>query len=57
MPISGEQRNWFLKQVDYDVDLLRSWGVQDYSLLLGRQKLQSDEKKKDFADVIFSIKK
>ncbi|XP_034025542.1 phosphatidylinositol 4-phosphate 5-kinase-like protein 1 [Thalassophryne amazonica] len=39
----GQQKSWFVEQVQKDVDFLRSLNVLDYSLLLGHQHLHRDE--------------
>lgn len=55
--IAGSQRDWFLDQLEIDVEFLQSLGVQDYSLLVGRHPLHPDEKKQDFANFVFRVKK
>ncbi|KAL8567053.1 hypothetical protein ACOMHN_027482 [Nucella lapillus] len=39
----GTDREWFIKQLTVDATFLRGLNVMDYSLLVGRQKLQESE--------------
>lgn len=55
--ISGNQRDWFLRQLRHDVSFLRDLGVQDYSLLLGRHELHKDDQQKTFVDLVDRMRK
>ncbi|XP_070532646.1 phosphatidylinositol 4-phosphate 5-kinase-like protein 1 [Ptychodera flava] len=55
----GTQRQWFVDQVRHDTIFLEDIGVMDYSLLLGRHIIHSDERCQEdkFADVVIRVTK
>nr|XP_006813045.1 PREDICTED: phosphatidylinositol 4-phosphate 5-kinase-like protein 1-like [Saccoglossus kowalevskii] len=55
----GEQRQWFLDQVQYDTEFLEQIGVMDYSLLLGYHPIHFTERQQEnqFAHVVVRVQK
>ncbi|CAH1787825.1 unnamed protein product [Owenia fusiformis] len=53
----SSQRDWFIEQIRVDSTFLRDLGAIDYSLLVGKHSLQSDEKNVHFDDVITRVKR
>ncbi|XP_041367931.1 phosphatidylinositol 4-phosphate 5-kinase-like protein 1 [Gigantopelta aegis] len=53
----GSQRDWFITQLKADTEFLRGLSVQDYSLLVGRQKLHSDEMKETLPNLVKRLAK
>lgn len=53
----GPQRDWFLQQMKADVDFLQGLGVQDYSLLLGRHPIGTEEKKESVKNLVLRMRK
>ena len=54
---TGPQRDWFLQQMKADVDFLQGLGVQDYSLLLGRHPIGTEEKKESVKNLVLRMRK
>ncbi|XP_052789824.1 phosphatidylinositol 4-phosphate 5-kinase-like protein 1 [Mya arenaria] len=53
----GPQKDWFLTQLRADVDFLREIEVLDFSLLLGRHRLESSEKHESMSNLVIRVKK
>nr|CAB3264892.1 phosphatidylinositol 4-phosphate 5-kinase-like protein 1 [Phallusia mammillata] len=55
----GQQKEWFLHQIEIDTKFLQTIGVLDYSLLVGMQSLQGDEQLQNhqMASVVSRIQK
>ncbi|OWF48586.1 phosphatidylinositol 4-phosphate 5-kinase-like protein 1 [Mizuhopecten yessoensis] len=53
----GVQKAWFVKQLKVDVDFFRDLGVQDYSLLIGRQKCLKLEGKSSLQSVVQRVQR
>ncbi|WAR31946.1 PI5L1-like protein [Mya arenaria] len=54
--IKGPQKDWFLTQLRADVDFLREIEVLDFSLLLGRHRLESSEKHESMSNLVIRVK-
>ena len=54
---SGAQRDWFIQQINADVNFLRNLGVQDYSLLLGKHPIYAGDKKESVKNLVVRMKK
>ena len=54
---SGAQRDWFIEQINADVEFLHTLGVQDYSLLLGRHPIYTGDKKESVHNLVIRMKK
>ncbi|XP_071494258.1 phosphatidylinositol 4-phosphate 5-kinase-like protein 1 [Diadema antillarum] len=54
-----DQREWFLRQIDIDVDFLRGFNIMDYSLLVGQQVLHFTETGEDtnLAQLVLRVRK
>ncbi|XP_063966482.1 phosphatidylinositol 4-phosphate 5-kinase-like protein 1 [Lytechinus pictus] len=53
------QREWFLRQVDVDVEFLKQFNIMDYSLLIEQRALHSVEQANggDLADLVIRVRK
>ena len=54
---SGGQRDWFIEQINADVEFLHTLGVQDYSLLLGKHPIYTGDKKESVHNLVIRMKK
>eukprot|EP00057_Strongylocentrotus_purpuratus_P004108 XP_003728024.1 PREDICTED: phosphatidylinositol 4-phosphate 5-kinase-like protein 1 [Strongylocentrotus purpuratus] len=54
-----DQRQWFLRQVDLDVEFLKGFNIMDYSLLIEQRAIHSIERENDgeLADLVIRVKK
>ncbi|XP_071096291.1 phosphatidylinositol 4-phosphate 5-kinase-like protein 1 [Haliotis cracherodii] len=53
----GPQREWFITQLKADTEFLKEMAVQDYSLLIGRQELHTDERRETLPNLVERLKK
>ncbi|XP_069121357.1 phosphatidylinositol 4-phosphate 5-kinase-like protein 1 isoform X2 [Argopecten irradians] len=53
----GVQKTWFIHQLQLDVDFFRNLGVQDYSLLIGRQKRSKQGGENSLPNVVQRVRR